>query len=407
MNDRREEQSSKQERELEEELASLPRQPKKNFQLRAEGELRRIPDYTRGSQRGSTVRRRMTAFAKVMLGLIIVGLSVFLALAIIFTAQEIFGLNKPEQEIVVDIPQNAGVSQIAEILEERGVIRSADIFKAYFKFLKPESNFQYGSYSLNSSMSYGVIVTELSRYSSTREEVRVSFPEGFTLYQMAQRLEENGVCSAKDFIDAINTSDFGYEFEQEFTRNRLRFHRMEGYAFPDTYFFFKDDNPVNVAKKLVQNFDSRVNEDLRARMKELGYTMEETIIIASIVQQESGKPEEMSRIASVYANRLKNPGAYPNLQADPTRNYAEELALQMNVVNQEILDAYNTYEDAGLPPGPICNPGLDAIKATLYPEETEYFYFCTNLDSSLETRQYYYATTLEEHEQNLRAAGLV
>ncbi len=287
------------------------------------------------------------------------------------------------------------------------MIRSADIFKAYFKFLKPESNFQYGSYSLNSSMSYGVIVTELSRYSSTREEVRVSFPEGFTLYQMAQRLEENGVCSAKDFIDAINTSDFGYEFEQEFTRNRLRFHRMEGYAFPDTYFFFKDDNPVNVAKKLVQNFDSRVNEDLRARMKELGYTMEETIIIASIVQQESGKPEEMSRIASVYANRLKNPGAYPNLQADPTRNYAEELALQMNVVNQEILDAYNTYEGAGLPPGPICNPGLDAIKATLYPEETEYFYFCTNLDSSLETRQYYYATTLEEHEQNLRAAGLV
>ena len=115
----------------------------------------------------------------------------------------------------------------------------------------------------------------------------------------------------------------------------------------------------------------------------------------------------MSRIASVYANRLKNPGAYPNLQADPTRNYAEELALQMNVVNQEILDAYNTYEGAGLPPGPICNPGLDAIKATLYPEETEYFYFCTNLDSSLETRQYYYATTLEEHEQNLRAAGLV
>jgi len=224
---------------------------------------------------------------------------------------------------------------------------------------------------------------------------------------MAQRLEENVVCSAKDFIDAINTSDFGYEFEQEFTRNRLRFHRMEGYAFPDTYFFFKDDNPVNVAKKLVQNFDSRVNEDLRARMKELGYTMEETIIIASIVQQESGKPEEMSRIASVYANRLKNPGAYPNLQADPTRNYAEELALQMNVVNQEILDAYNTYEGAGLPPGPICNPGLDAIKATLYPEETEYFYFCTNLGSSLETRQYYYATTLEEHEQNLRAAGLV
>lgn len=406
MNDKQEGRPDRRDRELEEELASLPRRPKKQFQLRAEGELRRIPDYTRGSH-GSAARRRMTAFAKVMLALIIVGLSVFLALVIIFTTQEIFGLSKPDREIVVDIPQNAGMSQIAEILEDRGVIRSADIFRAYFKVFDPEANFQYGSYSLNSNMSYGVIVTELSKYSSTREEVRVSFPEGYTLYQMAQRLEENGVCSAGDFIEAINETDFGYDFEDGFTRNRLRFHRMEGYAFPDTYFFFKDDNPVNVAKKFVQNFDSRMNGELRARMDELGYTMEETITIASIVQQESGKPAEMGRIASVYANRLKNPGTYPNLQADPTRNYAEELALQMDVVDQEILDAYDTYEGSGLPPGPICNPGLDAIKATLYPEETDYFYFCTNLDSSLETRQYFYATTLEEHEQNLRAAGLV
>ena len=115
----------------------------------------------------------------------------------------------------------------------------------------------------------------------------------------------------------------------------------------------------------------------------------------------------MANVASVYSNRLKNKGVYPNLQADPTRGYAEELKKQMDVIDQKVLDAYNTYEGTGLPPGPICNPGLDAIQATLYTAETEYFYFCTNLDSSLETRKYYYAKTLEEHEKNLRKAGLV
>jgi len=370
-----------------------------------DSEIQRIPDYTGGG--GHALRRRMTAFSKVMLALIIVGISVFLALLIIFTAEDVFGLNKFDREIVVDIPQNAGVAQIADILEERGVIKSAFIFKGYFKVLKPEANFQYGSYSLNSNMSYGVIVNELSKYSSTRDEVKVSFPEGFTLYQIAKRLEENGVCDGDEFLKAINTSDFGYEFEKEISRSSLKFHKMEGFAFPDTYFFYEDDNPVNVAKKFVQNFDNRIDDTLRERMDEVGYSLEETIIIASIVQQEAGRSDEMARVASVYANRLKNPGSYPNLQADPTRNYADELRLQMDVENKWILDAYNTYEGTGLPPGAICNPGLEAIKATLYPEETGYYFFCTNLDSALEEREFYYATTLEEHEQNLRKAGLV
>ncbi len=394
--------------ELEEELAKMPRQPKKDFNLQANGELKKIPDYTRASHKGDVrVRRKMTAFAKVMLAIIIVGLSVFFAVAIIFTAQEMFGINKPSREIVVDVPQNAGVSQIAEILEDRGVVKSALIFKVYFKLMKPEANFQYGTYSLNTNMSYDLIVSELSKYSKSRDEVKVSFPEGFTLYQVAKRLEENKVCKADEFLDAINNTDFGYDFEKEISTNSLKFHKAEGYAFPDTYFFYVGDNPVNVAKKFMQNFDSRITEQLRARMKELGLSLEETLTIASIVQEEAGSPEQMANVASVYSNRLKNKGVYPNLQADPTRGYAEELKKQMDVIDQKVLDAYNTYEGTGLPPGPICNPGLDAIQATLYPAETEYFYFCTNLDSSLETRKYYYAKTLEEHEKNLRKAGLV
>ena len=139
------------------------------------------------------------------------------------------------------------------------------------------------------------------------------------------------------------------------------------------------------------------------RMNELGFTQEDLIRLASIVQREAGKSGESEKVASVYHNRLNNPGTYPLLQACPTRVYVRELKEQMgDNIDQDILDAYDTYESGGLPAGPICNPGMTAIKAVLWPDETEYFFFCSNLD----TGKFYYAVTYEEHLVNLRKAGL-
>lgn len=376
----------------------------KGFQLDLGKKLEEIPEYTLHEDAGKIrKKRRKSAFARVMIGIIIVGISVLLSMTIIFGAQDAFGFGKADLSIAVKVPQNATVTDVAELLEEKGVINSSFLFRVYYKLNNPEGSFHYGTYTLNSNMSYSDIISELFKYGTSRNEISVTFPEGFTLYEMAKRLEEKGVCSAQAFIEAAdNTEDFGYAFEKDLKDDPLKYHRLEGFLFPDTYYFYENDIPENVIKKMLDNYEKKI-ESYRTRMKELGMTEEDTIRLASIVQQEAGKTTEMAKVSSVYHNRLENPGAYPLLQADPTRVYARELKEQMGTeVNQQILNAYDTYKSGGLPPGAICNPGEDAIKAALYPENTDYYFFCSNLN----THQFYYAQTYEEHQANLRKAGL-
>lgn len=376
----------------------------KGFQLDLGRKLEEIPEYTLHEDAGNIrKKRRKSAFARVMIGIIIVGISALLSMVIIFGAQDAFGFGKADRAIAFEVPQNATVADVAELLEEKGVVNSAFLFRVYYKLNNPEGSFHYGTYTLNSNMSYSMIITELFKYGASREEVSVTFPEGFTLYQMATRLEEKGVCSADDFIAAAdNTESFGYAFEADLTDDPMKYHRLEGFLFPDTYFFYKNDSPANVIKKMLDNYQAKI-EPYKVRMQELGMTEEDTIRLASIIQEEAGKTSEMEKVSSVYHNRLDSPSVYPLLQADPTRVYARELKEQMGtVVNQEILDAYDTYKSGGLPPGAICNPGEDAIKAALNPADTDYYFFCSNL----KTGKFYYAKTYEEHQVNLRKAGL-
>lgn len=378
---------------------------RRDFNLNLEKELKKIPDYRRGDPRYKKKRkkRKLTAFAKIMMAVIILGLSVSLSFVILTAAQDMFGMNKPDEEIIISVPQNATVTDVAEQLETTGVIRSAYLFRLYYRVVDPSGSIQYGTYKLNSNMSYDAIIGELSKYSTSRDEVTVMFPEGSTLYDMALALQKENVCDVDVFLEAVDQTNFGYDFETQLPEDPNRFHRLEGYAFPDTYNFYVEDNPIDVANKLLKNFSNKWTEERETKRKASGLTLDQVITIASIVQKESGNPEEMKRVASVYLNRLNSRETYPKLEADPTRKYSEQLRLQMKgIVDQEVLDAYNTYEGAGLPPGPICNPGLDAIDAVLNPEQTDYYFFCNNL----ETGEYFYATTLQEHEQNLRKAGL-
>lgn len=374
---------------------------KRNFKVNVDNHINSIPDYDLSTS--AKPKKRLSIFAKVMFALIIVGISICLSLVILFAAQDIYGIKKADMSITIDIPENYGVSKIADTLEEKGIIKSALIFKAYYKLAKVQGNLNFGTYQLNSNMSYELIIEELQKYSKSKDEVKVTFPEGLTIYQMASILQKNEVCKASDFVKVLDSKEFGFEFEKEVGKDSLKFHKFEGYVFPETYFFFKNDNPMSVAKKMLQVFNDRITPEMRTQMSKMGYSLEETLTVASIVQKEAGKTDEMRKVASVYFNRLNNKDVYPNLQACPTRDYANEIKKQMDVIDQKIIDAYNTYEDAGLPPGPICNPGIDAINATLNPETTDYFYFCTNL----KTGEFFYAKTLKEHERNVRKAGLV
>jgi len=157
---------------------------------------------------------------------------------------------------------------------------------------------------------------------------------------------------------------------------------MEGFAFPDTYFFYEQMDPKLVCKKIYANFNSKMTEERYRKMEKLNLDIDQLITFASIVQKEAATKESMTLVASVFWNRLNSPDRFPKLESDPTKNYAENVIKpHMDVYDQIIIDSYNTYVGTGLPPGPICNPGTEAIDAVLEAFESEYYYFIANINT--------------------------
>lgn len=354
------------------------------------------------------VAEKRSGAGKLIFGMIlttfIIAVSMFSAVMILKVSKEILGVGKANTEVVVDIPTNSGTAAIAKILCDEGIISDENLFRTFSKIKGSDGTFIAGIHKLNTNMSYSNIIEELqSDAINEREVADVTFPEGITLLEAAKKLEEKGVCSADDFLNVFNNDNFGFDFEKDAVVSKLKFYKMEGYLFPDTYRFYLDEDPMIVAKKIYKNFDSKITPDYYGRMEDLDMTLEETLTLASIVQAESANKSDMKKVASVFLNRLESPDTFPLLQSDPTTNYVEDVIMpNIDVPYQEMYDAYDTYKGPGLTPGPICNPGLDAINAVLYPAETDYYYFCSNLD----TGEFFFAKTNEEHEANLVLAGL-
>lgn len=353
-------------------------------------------------------KRKKKGNGRLIFGLImtalIVAVAVFCAVFVLRFAKDFVGIGKSSVEVVVEIPMNSGTAEIADILSEAGIIDSTYFFRFYSRVKGSDGTFVAGSHVLSPDMSYENIVYELQQGAvDTRESVDIMFYEGITLWEAAQKLEEKGVCSAADFLHEFNNGSFGFDFEKLAKVSSMKFYKMEGYLFPDTYTFYVDEDPKIVVKKMYRNFETRITPDIYGRMDDLGMELEELLTIASMVQAEASSVYDMKRVSSVFRNRLADPDNFPLLQSDPTRKYVEEI-IKPNIEfpSKEMFKAYNTYEGAGLPPGPICNPGLDAINAVLYPADTDYYFFCANVD----TGEVYYARTNDEHEANLVLAGI-
>lgn len=334
---------------------------------------------------------------------VIVSISLGIAVFIINTVKSITGLDRSSVQMVVDIPENYNTTQIAGILEDNQIIDNADLFVFMAKFKGVDGSFSAGSHILSPNMTYSDIMDELCKhYEEEREEVEVTFPEGITIYDAAAILEEKGVCDSDRFIYIFNSSSFGFDFEKQVTTSTEKFMKMEGYLFPDTYTFYADEEAEVVAKKIYRNFENRLTPDYYGRMKDMGLSLEETVTLASMVQLEGQNTEDMKKIASVFLNRYRS-RKFPRLESDPTRKYAEDVVKpNLEVYDEDIVNGYNTYKCQGLPSGPVCNPGLDAISAVLYPADTDYFFFCADID----TGEVFYAENLEEHEENLVKAHL-
>lgn len=337
----------------------------------------------------------------IMLVLIFV-ISISLAIGIIEVGKDMLGLEGSERLIVFNIPEGATTTEIAESLEEKGIIRIPKAFVYFSRLSKADASYIAGDHEVSSAMAYEEIISELTGTAISEEQVVVDvmFPEGCTLYEAAQMLEDANVCEASKFLYYFNTGNLGYEFENYLPKNSgMKFYRMEGYFFPDTYTFYEDMEPSAVSQKIYVNFDTKITDEMYDRIEELDTTLDDVIILASIVQREAANASEMPKIASVFWNRLEKPADFAGrLQSDPTTKYVEEVIKPNDTLrNEQMYEAYDTYKCKGLPAGAICNPGLDAINAVLWPEETNYFYFYADIN----TKHTFFATTLEEHNDNI------
>lgn len=355
------------------------------------------PNGNRKKKKKKKKRSRLPGI--LILTTLIFGVSVILSLVVIGFGKDMFGIGKSDQTHLIVIPENATVEDVAAMLESDGIIRSPKFF-TMFSQMREDEPYIPGEHFVRPNMAYETIIEELTNLEEEdiKESVQVTFPEGITIIDAAQILEEEGVCSAKDFIFYFNSGGFGFDFEELLpTDTSIKFMRMEGYLFPDTYYFYVGMDPEQVCQKIYLNFDQHLTQPRLDKIEELGVSLDEVITLASIVQKEAATTGIMKKVASVFWNRLRNSDVFPLLQSDPTSNYANLVVRpNMEVVDNAIVNAYDTYKSAKLPPGAICNPGMDAIDAVLDDYQSNDFYFIANIN----TKVTYFAETLEEHYAN-------
>lgn len=326
-------------------------------------------------------------------------LCVFIAVMFLRVFNDVLAFITENRAVTITIDADDTVDDVAGKLKDAGLIKYDWLFSYVAKFEGSTGPYQEGEHTLNDNMNYMQLLSEIEVQPVARETVWVTFTEGMTVDQMADLLEENGVCDADDFREEVMSgADYGYDFEQEMSTSSDIYYPLEGYLFPDTYEFYTNETPANVITRMLQNFQNKI-DTVQDQMAEMGLTQHQTITLASIIQSEaSGDPANMALVSSVYWNRLNDPENFPMLQSDPTRNYANSTILMtgQSSTYQQKAAAYDTYQCTGLPAGPICNPGMDAILAALSPETTAYYYFISDSDGN-----FFFAETLEQHEANI------
>lgn len=327
-------------------------------------------------------------------------------------------LSASEEEIEVTIPDGITTKEAIDIFKEKDLINVKWFcrFFAAFRGYDKEGIVYYsngkeklqpyvgGTYYLSSSMGIeGMLNIILDNSAGSEKTVSVTFPEGYTIAQIIRRLEDYEIISdGKKFISAANY-DYNYAFLD--SKNSGVPLRLEGFLFPDTYDMFIGESTSSIVKRLLDNFDEKWTDKYDARAKELGLTVSEVITIASIIQKEAAGTAQMADISSVIHNRLNNSMNFPTLQCDSTELYVTKHLTDVFGATKAnpYLEEYDSYMCLGLPKGPICNPGLDAIHAALYPSDTNYYYFCHNKV----TGELYLAADYADHVRDKKEAGLI
>ena len=335
-----------------------------------------------------------------------------------------------ETAVTVTIPKDADLDTITDILYDNNVIKVKWFFKLYATLTKSTSGFTQGTFDVAQNKDYQALINYMQSDMNRTDVVTIRFTEGMSLKQYAKLLDDGKVCSADAFLEACNSDRFdSYEFIKAIPNAKDRPIKLEGYLFPDTYDFYVGENVDTVIEKFLANYRRKVygrksrvigydkKMTLAERAETIGMTMEEVLTLASLIQAEAADKDDMYEISAILHNRLAtipNDGVNPNgesglayLQLDSTKYYPYS-SLKDIPQNQRstFKSTYNTYEIIGLPPGPICNPSLDAIQAALTVGKTENYYFCHKPAEENIPAVAYYAKTMDEHLENLKKAGL-
>ncbi len=274
---------------------------------------------------------------------------------------------KERLDVYITVQPGMTATDIGKLLEQRGVIGSRQKFWLIAKLGGSEGQFKAGTYQMYVNMPIREALDVL--VGGEASMVRFTIPEGFSVREIAARLDKEGVVSGKEFLEKAKT--FGpYRYMQA---HRQALYRAEGFLFPDTYEVEPGTTPEAIMQMMVHNFDERLTDKMRERAKKMDLSIYELITLASLVEKEARFEEDRPMIAQVFLKRLE---LNMPLQSDTTIQYLLDAPKEdVTYKDTEIESPYNTYQHYGLPPGPIANPGIASIEAVLYPADTDYLYF--------------------------------
>ena len=308
-----------------------------------------------------------------------------------------------EGAVVLVVEMGDSTGDIADKLLEMGLINNTFVFSLMSKINGFDGAYVAGTHYLIPGLSYDEIMYFLTLEPS---QVTVTIPEGTTYVELKAILHDAGLnFDDAEFDECMNSPDLfvDYDFISSIEIDPDRDYILAGYLYPDTYKFDVNASPETIIRKFLNNMENKLYDEYYARAEQIGMSMDEVITLASIIQQESGKVSDMMYISAVFHNRLNSDDESMRfLGSSATINYLVELqggtpSLLHTEAETSIDSPYNTYTNPGLPPGPICMPGLDAISAALYPEPNcGYMYFCATGDGGTA-----FAVTLAEHEENV------
>ena len=298
------------------------------------------------------------------------------------------------------IENGEGVNQISERLERVGLITNNAYFDLYVWLNKREQKLVTGTYRLRPNMTIPEIVDVITLGSGVSTDRKITIIEGWTNKQIAEYLAKENIVSAEDFEKEARNI-LGYQKQFAFLESLVEEKdTLEGFLFPDTYLIYPDADASMIVTKMLSNFDKKLPDTLRNDIQKNGRSIKEVMTMASIIEREVRIKEDKRIVSGIFWNRLES--SYP-LQSCATVNYVlGNNKKKLSFDDTRVDSPYNTYIHKGLPPGPIANPGLDAIMAAIYPQKSDYFYFL----SDPETGKTVFSRSLDEHNRNKEQHGL-